>query len=285
VSAPSGARSFESANIAVRDLALTPMEGSLRHLLVALMASFGAHLILLAIFGLCLKFSRASVPSRDVIEVSVIDLPGGHSKGKSGVSIETANAPKRASHPALIRSTVVARAKAAPHRHKAAAFIKRHASQHTAKADGLTRSKENRPSDIGKAVALGSLTPKGTSKGANHEAGMKAATDYGSGTGISPGAGGGIGSGNGGDGPRAIYAPVPSIPDDMRDELMRATAIARFKVSHDGKATVVLLSATDFSELNDIILGTLRKWRFLPATRNGVAVDSEADVRLLISVR
>jgi len=71
----------------------------------------------------------------------------------------------------------------------------------------------------------------------------------------------------------------------MRDELMHATAVARFKVSHNGTATVALLSATDSSELNDIILDTLKKWRFLPATKNGVAVDSEADVRLLISVR
>ena len=71
----------------------------------------------------------------------------------------------------------------------------------------------------------------------------------------------------------------------MRDELMQATAVARFKVSHDGRATVVLLSETDSSELNDIIIDTLRKWRFLPATKDGVAVDSEADVRLLISVR
>jgi Gram-negative bacterial TonB protein C-terminal len=178
-------------------------------------------------------------------------------------------------------STVAPKPKAAPRLHNAAKSIRRHPSRRTAEVNGFTRSKENKVSDIGKPVELGSLTPKGTTKAGSREAG----TGYGSGASIGPGTGKGTGFGNGGDRPRAIYAPVPSIPDDMRDELMQATAVARFKVSHDGRATVVLLSETDFSELNDIIIDTLRKWRFLPATKDGVAVDSEADVRLLISVR
>jgi protein TonB len=82
-----------------------------------------------------------------------------------------------------------------------------------------------------------------------------------------------------------VYAPAPSIPDDMRDEVMQAIAIARFEVSRDGTAKVSLLSATNYSELDDIILDTLRQWRFKPAMKNGVAIDSVADVRLLITVK
>lgn len=285
MSAPTGAQNFDSANIAVRELALAPTEGSLPRLLLALMASFGAHLILLAIFGLCLKFSHAPLPNRDIIEVSVIDLRGGRAKDSGGASVRTTSAPKLAIDAALMGFTVAPKPTAAPRLHSAAKSIRRHASRRTAEVNSFTSREENKVSDIGKPVELGSLTPKGTTKAGSHEAGTEAGTGYGSGASISPGTGKGTSFGNGGDRPRAIYAPVPSIPDDMRDELMQATAIARFKVSHDGRATVVLLSETDFSELNDIIIDTLRKWRFLPATKDGVAVDSEADVRLLISVR
>jgi protein TonB len=71
----------------------------------------------------------------------------------------------------------------------------------------------------------------------------------------------------------------------MRDEVMQAVAVAHFRVAHDGHATVSLVKPTDFSRLNEVILDTLREWRFRPATNQGVAVDSEAEVRLLITVR
>lgn len=112
-------------------------------------------------------------------------------------------------------------------------------------------------------------------------------TGSGSGNGISAGSGAGVGGGfgTGGSGPRAIYSPVPNIPDDMRDEVMQATAVARFHVGRDGSATVTLIASTEFSELDELIIDTLRKWRFHPAVKNGVAIDSEAEVRLRITVQ
>jgi protein TonB len=71
----------------------------------------------------------------------------------------------------------------------------------------------------------------------------------------------------------------------MRDELMQATAVVRFHVERDGKATVALITPTEFSGLDQLILETLRKWRFHPALKNGTAIDSEAEVRLLITVQ
>lgn len=285
MSAPSGARSFDSGSLAEQDVSFALSEGSLRRHLAALIVSVAAHLILLAIFGLYLKFSPTPLPSRDTIEVSVVDLLGGRSKDNGDIAAETTSARKPAIHAAVMASTVAPKPKAAPRLQKAAKFITRHASLHIAQVRRLTSNKENRLYEPGKAVALSALAPKGSTGAGGPETGTKAGTRYDSGSGISPGAGTSNGFGTGGDRPHAIFAPVPSIPDDMRDELMHATAIARFKISHNGTVTVALLSATDFSELNDIILDTLRKWRFLPATKNGVAVDSEADVRLLISVR
>jgi protein TonB len=48
---------------------------------------------------------------------------------------------------------------------------------------------------------------------------------------------------------------------------------------------VSLAKATEFDRLNDVILDTLREWRFHPAMSKGVAIDSQAEVRLLVTVR
>ena len=71
----------------------------------------------------------------------------------------------------------------------------------------------------------------------------------------------------------------------MRDEVMQATAVARFHVAPDGSATVALLTPTDFAALDQLILDTLSHWRFQPAVRDGVAIESDAEVRLRITVQ
>jgi protein TonB len=119
------------------------------------------------------------------------------------------------------------------------------------------------------------------------EGGVGNGTGTGTGNGVGPGSGTGAGGGfgSGGSGPEPIYAPAPTIPDDMRDEVLEAVAVARFQVSSNGNFVVSLTKPTDFSRLNDIILETLRTWRFHPASRNGVAIDSDAQIRLLITVQ
>jgi periplasmic protein TonB len=135
------------------------------------------------------------------------------------------------------------------------------------------------------APVPGSPVRQGASNATADGTGRGVGGGNGSGNGVGSGSGSGGAYGNGGDGPQAVYAPAPTIPDDMRDEVMQVIAVARFQVSHDGTAKVTLLNPTEYSELNDIILDTLRRWRFKPALNNGVAIDSVADVRLLISVK
>jgi hypothetical protein len=115
-------------------------------------------------------------------------------------------------------------------------------------------------------------------------AGRNLGTGIGNGVDVGSGAGNGSGA-RGGSGARAIYAPVPSIPDDMRDEVMQATAVAHFHVAPDGSATVALTTPTDFAALDQLILDTLSHWRFQPAVRDGVAIESDAEVRLRITVQ
>jgi len=98
------------------------------------------------------------------------------------------------------------------------------------------------------------------------------------------GANTGLRGGSDHEGARAIYAPVPKIPDDLREEVFQAEAVARFNVSYDGTVTVSLVKPTATPRLNQIVLDTLKQWRFAPAVRGGVPIDSVFEVRIPITV-
>ena len=98
-------------------------------------------------------------------------------------------------------------------------------------------------------------------------------------------ASGGSGLGSDSLGARAIYSPVPTIPDDLRDVAFQAVAVAHFEVSYDGNVKVTLVKPTPDPRLNQILLSTLEQWRFFPAMKGGVAIDSAFDVRIPISVQ
>jgi protein TonB len=111
--------------------------------------------------------------------------------------------------------------------------------------------------------------------------GKEAAVGVPGGTGV----GSGAGLGNDASGARAIYAPTPTIPDDLRENVFRAVAIAHFKVSPDGAVEVTLEQPTPNPRLNQILLNTLRQWKFFPAMKDGIAINSEFDVRIPITVQ
>jgi periplasmic protein TonB len=133
-------------------------------------------------------------------------------------------------------------------------------------------------------------SPTGTSKSEAPIAPASPATSTGASTegeGALAGSGSGSGSGMGSDsgGARAIYSPVPKIPDDLREVAFEAVAVAHFLVSYDGKVKVNLARPTSDPRLNQILLSTLEQWRFFPAMKGGVAIDSEFDVRIPITVQ
>ena len=98
-------------------------------------------------------------------------------------------------------------------------------------------------------------------------------------------AGGGSGLGSDSLGARAIYSPVPKIPDDLREMAFEAVAVAHFEVSYDGNVKVTLAKPTPDPRINQILLSTLRQWRFFPAMKGGVAINSAFDVRIPITVQ
>jgi len=86
-------------------------------------------------------------------------------------------------------------------------------------------------------------------------------------------------------GARALYRPMPEIPEELRHRELAVVAMARFHVAADGSATVTLLQATADPRLNAALMSALRKWRFFPAMDNGRPIASTIDIRVPIEVR
>jgi protein TonB len=127
----------------------------------------------------------------------------------------------------------------------------------------------------------------GTAKAANAVSGPAAPTSgpATASAGVGRGAGSGAGIGSDSGGARAIYAPKPVIPDSLREDSFQTVAVARFKVSSEGQVQVTLITPTESPQLNELLLETLKQWRFFPAMKSGTAVDSEFDLRIPISVQ
>jgi len=99
-----------------------------------------------------------------------------------------------------------------------------------------------------------------------------------------PGVRGGSLSG-GSAGARAIYQPLPEIPEALRHRSVEITTVARFRVAANGSAQVELTEPTADPDLNRAVLEALRRWRFFPAMQDGKPVTSTLDIRIPISVK
>lgn len=86
-------------------------------------------------------------------------------------------------------------------------------------------------------------------------------------------------------GARAIYQPLPQIPEELRHRAVELVAVARFRVAPDGSAEVELMTPTPDPAFNRLLLEALRKWRFFPKIESGKPVASAVDIRIPISVR
>jgi protein TonB len=78
---------------------------------------------------------------------------------------------------------------------------------------------------------------------------------------------------------------MPQIPDDLRALAFKSSALARFHIAVDGSAEVELAKPTPIPRLNRILLDTLKKWRFMPAIKNGQAVSSTEEILDKIEVK
>lgn len=77
---------------------------------------------------------------------------------------------------------------------------------------------------------------------------------------------------------------MPVLPDDLRESAYQAIALARFTIHPDGSVDVALVRPTQNPRLNQLLLETLRNWRFFPALKDGHPVESEQDIRVHFNV-
>jgi periplasmic protein TonB len=86
-------------------------------------------------------------------------------------------------------------------------------------------------------------------------------------------------------GARAIFKPMPEIPEALRHRNIELVATARFHIDATGSAHVELTEPTSDPTLNQALLETLQKWRFFPAMEQGKPIASVVDIRIPVSVR
>lgn len=130
-----------------------------------------------------------------------------------------------------------------------------------------------------KVAPAAPAAPAKSGAGASREAPSTSSSNSG------PGSGGGIGAGSGSTGAHAIYAPAPVIPPDLRENAFQAVAIAHFVVAADGTSQVSLIQPTPDPRINEVLLQTLKQWKFFPATVHGQPVISQFDLKIPVSIQ
>lgn len=86
-------------------------------------------------------------------------------------------------------------------------------------------------------------------------------------------------------GAHAIIQPLPVIPDELRQDEMSESAVARFQIAADGTTTVELIKPTQNPRLNRLLLDTLRTWKFFPAMKEGKPVASVEEKVIRVNVK
>ena len=219
--------------------------------------------LLLGAFARLLEYTSPPPPPT-TIEARLVELPpapaglqGGHAPAAAPVPHPIAKPHPR---PKPIRHALPTHPRAIEHR-----SLESRLARHRVPRREATEPAPVAPSTSAKAVTPAAKPREGASGG--------------TGTGSSAGVGGDAG------GARAIYAPMPAIPDDLRENALNTVAIAAFKVAVDGSAQVTLVKPTSIPRLNYLLLSTLKEWRFFPAIKNGQPVASQFELRIPITVQ
>jgi protein TonB len=242
---------------------MPPLDDPWHRMAWLLPAAIISWVMLLFVFARLLEQSAPPPPELKPIEARIVEVPiGGLQAGGGGSSSPTVKPePKPIAKPAP-------RPRVIQHRPRVATP--------PASAEGSLPRKSTEAPPAGQASADTSNSPStgGPSSSTGGESGATGG-----------GTGGGAGPGTDSSGARAIYAPAPVIPDDLREDAIDTEAVASFKVTADGIVEVSLAKPTPNPRLNQLLLETLRQWKFFPATRDGIAIDAAFEVRIPITVR
>ncbi|MBA4076349.1 MAG: hypothetical protein C0508_15000 [Cyanobacteria bacterium PR.023] len=81
-----------------------------------------------------------------------------------------------------------------------------------------------------------------------------------------------------------LDCPQPVITEEMLEQGIKTNCTAKFAIAPTGKSTVELISSTGSSEVDELTLGTLRTWRFRPASLSGSPVASVRKIKVEFEV-
>jgi protein TonB len=225
---------------------------------VSIAASAMLHAALLGTLVVVLHGERRRPPI--IRPVSLVSLPGGGGGGGGGGSPEAPAAPPSPAPPAP-----------APEPARPAAETPRPAPPPVPVARPKTPAK---PSSAPRTDVASAHVPAGSAtSGGGQTPGGAAGTGGGDGTG---------GGGAGFTGASAGYGvnPLPPYPIAARRLRFEGEVLLRVVVAADGRPTsVVVLKSSGHDMLDASAVDTVRtRWRFVPATRNGVPVEDTVQV-------
>ena len=82
-----------------------------------------------------------------------------------------------------------------------------------------------------------------------------------------------------------VEMPKPTLPDSLRSDSLDRTTVAEFVVGADGTPTeVYVVQSAGIRDLDQLALDAARQWRFKPATRDGVPVQSTVRLHVAFQV-
>ncbi len=78
--------------------------------------------------------------------------------------------------------------------------------------------------------------------------------------------------------------PKPELPSEMKSEAFKTTCTARFHIEPSGKFEVKLLESTQNEEIDRLVITTLKKWKFKPASLDGTPVASTRKLKIELEI-
>lgn len=82
-----------------------------------------------------------------------------------------------------------------------------------------------------------------------------------------------------------VDTPKPTLPDSLRVDPLDRTTVAEFVVGADGKPVDVrVVQSAGIRDLDQLALDAAKEWRFKPATRDGVPIQSTVRLHVAFQV-
>jgi protein TonB len=244
------------------------------HRAVAFIVSVATHVLIL--IALVFLLPKIEAPQHEWVLAYLVDFGDSGSPGR-GAGGDAAGSPPAPAH----EEAPAAMPPKPPHA--------RHLHRDAARASATPERAASQPAAIVSTPVPGDAAIAARSEAVPPSAGtVPSGTEVASAKGFGLGLNAGRGAnGTGGDGTGSSFAhaeyghnPAPIYPVEARRRAEHGTVLLRIKVAVDGAVELVeIAQSSGFDLLDNEALETVRsRWRFVPARRDGVAVESWCEV-------